>query len=134
MADIGDLREGLSGALDQVDGLRSSDLLLDQINPPVAMIQPEPFDFDAVLGSGEDPVFRITILVSRTSERGAQKKLDSFLAFTGPTSIKAALEQDKTLSGVCADWYGLKLDRYGWFEVGSVIYLGAELVVTVMTS
>jgi len=41
----------------------------------------------------------VLVIVQRFSERTGQDKLDAYLAGSGATSIKAALEADRTLSG-----------------------------------
>ncbi len=43
----------------------------------------------------------VVVVVGRYLDRTAFKTLDDFLSFSGAKSIRAALEADKTLGGIC---------------------------------
>ena len=73
--------------------------------------------------------FRIILIVSRVAEKQAQKNLDAYCATTGSSSIKAAIEGDKTLGGSVFDCRVTEMRNYGQIPVGDVTYLGCEFVV-----
>lgn len=45
--------------------------------------------------------WNIHVVVARWTDRTAFESLDSYLSFDGAKSIRACLEGDKTLGGVC---------------------------------
>jgi hypothetical protein len=57
-------------------------------------------NFDSTFNRGFDSATcTVLLIVGRMSEQAAQAKLDGYLAGTGSTSVKAAIEADATLSG-----------------------------------
>jgi hypothetical protein len=45
-------------------------------------------------------IFVVSVVVGRSAERTAQTSLDGFLSYEGATSVRAALEADRSLGGV----------------------------------
>jgi hypothetical protein len=45
-------------------------------------------------------IFVVSVVVGRSAERTAQRALDGFLSYEGATSVRAALEADRSLGGV----------------------------------
>jgi hypothetical protein len=94
------VRDGLKIRLKTITGLRVFDLVPDIITPPCAIVGQLDFTFDINNARGLDQAScDIFVIVQRLSERAGQDKLDDFLAGTGASSIKTALEGDKTLGG-----------------------------------
>lgn len=133
MGDIPAMRTELAARLKNVEGLRGVAEVPSELMPPMGFIKPASIGFDATMGRGSDAVeFKLYILVSKTWSRATQKQLDGFLAGSGPTSVKAAIEEGNTLDGV-VDWVRVvSLDDYGPIDFGDLSYLGAELTVEVM--
>lgn len=144
MTDITACRQQLEGVLGEVERpafeqtgpetlyLRASGLELDNVNPPVAMVGIADFEWDDNQpgGRGVDvDHLKITLLVSRANEKTGQRALDAYLAKTGPSSIKAALEVDRKLGGLVDRLRVSRVENYGFLEVGGVVYLGCEIVV-----
>jgi hypothetical protein len=73
--------------------------------------------------------FAVQIIVGRVSERSGQSTLDAYCASTGTSSIKLAIESDKTLAGKAFDLRVTDMRNYGELTVGEVNYLSAEFVV-----
>ena len=75
--------------------------------------------------------FTVTVVVSRADGRNAQNLLDVYCAPTGTTSIKTAIESDRTLGGKANDLRVTGLSNYGNLTIGEINYLAAEFAVTV---
>jgi hypothetical protein len=94
------VRDGLKTRLQTITGLRAYDLIPDTVVPPCAVVGQLDFTFDIDNARGLDQAqVDVLVIVQRFSERAGQDKLDAYLAGTGSTSIKAAIEGDRTLGG-----------------------------------
>lgn len=130
MALISDIRNGLATRLATISGLRTSATLPDNPNPPIALITPISVEFDDAFKRGVQTYsFTILLIVGRVDERTAQNNLDAYCASTGSSSIKLAVEGDKTLGGKVFDTRVTEMRNYGQLSVGEVIYLSAEFTV-----
>ena len=127
MASITDLRAGIATRLATISGLRTTTETPDAINPPVAIINVNTVAFDSVMARGLDEyTFTITVIVGRVGERSAQRLLDSYVSSTGASSVKLALELDKTLGGKCDTLRVTDMRNYGQILIGEVTYVAAE--------
>jgi hypothetical protein len=79
----------------------------------------------------DDTTFAVTVLVSWADQVAAQKALDGFLASTGATSIKAAIDADPTLDGIVDYAHATLVEEERITLVNSVEYLAADIVVEV---
>lgn len=136
MASLSVLRDRLQARLATISGLRAHDTIPDQIAVPAAVVGgPDVIEYDYVMARGADRyVIPMRIYVNRANERAAQDALDGYLAASGPTSVKAAIEADMTLGGaaqVCRVT-GTKPGSYGVYNVGNVHYLGVEFLCEVI--
>lgn len=94
------VRDGLKTRLQTITGLRAYDLIPDTVVPPCAIVGQLDFTFDIDNARGLDQAqVDVLVIVQRFSERAGQDKLDAYLAGSGSTSIKAAIEGDRTLGG-----------------------------------
>lgn len=101
-AKIADITEGLAAALGTVVGLRSTPYQPEQLNPPLAYPTLNQVRYHGAFAGGDVvSSFTITVITGRYVERTAYTLLDDYISFDGPKSIRAALEQDKTLGGIC---------------------------------
>ena len=73
--------------------------------------------------------FVVSVIVGRADEGTAQNKLDAYVSSTGSSSIKLAVESDKTLGGKAFDTRLTEMRNYGQITIGDVIYLSAEFTV-----
>jgi hypothetical protein len=95
------VRDGLKTRLETISGLRSYDLIPDTVTPPAAVVGQLDFTFDIDNARGLDQAqVDVLVIVQRFSERSGQNLLDTYLAGSGTSSIKAAIEGDRTLGGV----------------------------------
>lgn len=97
------VRAGLATALETITGLRAFEYVPDSLSPPAAVVEPLEVTFHAAMQNGltEYRAF-ILVIVGRMSDRSSQTRLDGYLATTGASSVRAALEADRTLAGACS--------------------------------
>jgi len=98
------VRTNLKTALTAISGLRVFDYVPDSTNIPTnnafAIVGQLSMNYDYTLNRGFDSAScQIIVVVGRMSEKDGQSRLDGLLASSGSTSIKAAVEVDKTLGG-----------------------------------
>jgi hypothetical protein len=98
---IASLRTGLAARLATITGLRVNTYGVDTPNVPSATIRLSRVSYDSTLSRGADEVeFLVTMAVGRAEDRTAQIALEAYLAGTGASSVKTAIESDPTLGGV----------------------------------
>ena len=97
------VRQGLTTALDTISGLRCFDYVPDSLAPPAAVVEPLEITYHEAMQNGLT-YYRafVLIIVGRMADRSSQDRLDAYLTTTGATSVKAALEADRTLGGACS--------------------------------
>ena len=133
-----EIRQALATQLATIDGLRTAGFMPDKVTVPQAIVGEVEIDFDLTMHRGCDKYeFKIRVYASRADDKAGQKKLDSYLAGSGATSIKAALEAGRgapgqpALNGAASDLHVTGVAGYGVYEVAGVLYLGAEFTVDV---
>jgi hypothetical protein len=128
---VSDLRDRLAVNLRTITGLRVSAEVPDNVNPPVAVVQLRSVDYDGSFQRGMTTYnFTITVLVGRVAEREAQRRLDAYVS-NGTSSIKLAVESDKTLNGKAFDVRVSEMTNIGAVLLGDTSYLSAEFSATV---
>ena len=84
MATLTEIRDGLATNLATITGLRTSATVPDNINPPVAIVEPMSISFDTSFNRGLDEYsFKITVIAGRADERSGQNKIDGYCSPTG---------------------------------------------------
>ena len=123
-------------ALQTVSGLRVLDTLPDSANIPtngaLAVVGMLDMTYDFTLNRGFDSAtLSVLVLVGRMSESAAQDRLDGYLQSSGSSSIKAAIEADKTLSGAVQT---LRVTQAvsGTITVANIDYLSYRYEVTLI--
>lgn len=123
----------LKQGLRQVQGLRVSDFIPDTINAPMAMITLDEATYHRAFGGGDVIMrFTVTVVVGRVSERVAQSRLDDYLSYGGPSSIRQALEVGNHLDG--CGFETLMVERAGNLQpvtFNDVVYLSIDFTVLV---
>lgn len=134
MGTLSQIRDGLKTRLETITGLRAHDTIPDSISPPCAVVgAPEPLEYDvAFRGAAHRYTIPVRVYASRASERTGQDKLDGYMAASGATSIKAAIEGDATLGGAAHSTVVKQARGYGVYNIGGVDYLGVEFVTEVI--
>jgi hypothetical protein len=131
MSSVSALRDGIAAQLALVPNLRVSATFLDAPRPPVAMVLPDGIDYDLNANRGADTfTFIVSLLVGRADDRAAQRNIDVYVV--GPNSVKAAIEQDRTLGGAANTCRVTQMRNYGQVSVGDLVYLGVEFEVEVV--
>jgi len=136
MATVSELRTGIANNLATISGLRTTATVPDQINPPIAVVMPQSITYDLAFArsGGDEYEFVVMVIVGRVDERSAQNRLDAYCSGSGASSVKAAIEIDKTLGGKAFDCRVSSLRGYQSVTVGDVVYLSAEFVVQVFSA
>jgi hypothetical protein len=133
MAEMSAIRTALANKIGTISGLRTAATVPDQVNPPIAVIIPERVTYDEAYARGLVVyTFIVQVVVGKVSERSAQNRLDGFVNPTGTTSIKAAIEADKSLGGVVFDSRVTEMTTYTVVQIGDIAYLSCEFRVTVL--
>ena|SRR6266542_2531267 len=116
MATIAEIRAGLAANLSAAYGanLEVSPYVLGQTTPPSMQVVPGEINYDQAMRRGLDILeFFIEIVVGSAMDQGAQVKLDTYLAPTGSSSVKTAIESDPTLGGKVGGVRATGVSDYG---------------------
>jgi hypothetical protein len=132
MASVSELRTGIATNLATITGLRTSAFMPDNPNPPIAVVMPSSISYDDVFKRGmQTYIFNVLVIVGRVDERTAQSNLDGFVSSTGASSIKLAIERDKSLGGKAFDTRVTEMRNYGQLSIQDILYLTGEFTVLV---
>ena len=135
MATMSELRSGLATRLATISGLRASAIIPDNPVPPQAIVAPESITYDTAFGRGSDEfTFSVLVIVGRVADRSAQLNLDAYCNSSGATSIKTAIEADRTLGGKAMDCRVTQMQNQSSLAIGDITYLTATFSVTVIAS
>jgi hypothetical protein len=100
-ATVSQVAEGIKTRLATISGLRTFSYQPEQVNPPVAFPVVESVEYHGAFGGGDVRMrFGVFVIVGRYLDRVAHANLDGFLSYSGATSLRAAIEGDRTLGGV----------------------------------
>jgi hypothetical protein len=131
MASISALRSGLATNL-LTANVRSSATLPELVNPPFALIVPAGITYHRAFNNAlSEYNFTVTLVVGRADARTAQNALDEYCSASGTSSIRRAIESDKTLGGVAYAVVVTDMRNYGATTIGETTYLAAEFNVVV---
>ena len=100
-ATVSQVADGIKTRLATISGLRTFSYQPEQVNPPVAFPVVESVEFHGAFGGGDVRMrFGVFVIVGRYLDRVAHANLDGYLSYSGATSLRAAIEGDRTLGGV----------------------------------
>jgi len=132
VASITALRTAIATNLGTITGLRTSPEMPDNPNPPIALVRPTSIDYNQAFAKGMTQYsFAVVVIVGRADERTAQRTLDAYCSSTGSSSIKNAVESDKTLGGNAYDCRVSEMRNYTPIQLNDGTYLAAEFAVEV---
>jgi len=132
VASISAIRSGLATNLGTISGLRTGATIPDNVNPPYAIVSPSSVDYHKAFNNALSTYnFTVTLVVGRVSERTSQNSLDAYCSPTGSSSIRVAIESDKTLGGVAFDTIVTGMRNYGSVTIGETTLLAAEFDIAV---
>jgi hypothetical protein len=128
------IRQGIATNLATIAGLRTAAEIPDNPSPPIAVVSLSSVDFDGAFNKGLTRYnFLVTVVVGRVAEREAQRRLDSYIS-TGSSSVKYAVESDKTLGGNAYDCRVVSMNSIGSLSISDNTYLAADFTVTVIAN
>jgi len=131
MAELAAIRDGLGNNLATISGLRVAEEVIDNPQPPVAMISLSNIDYHTDMRFGAKYNFTVQVIVGRASERHAQRTLDLYVNPVGASSVKAGVESNRTLGGVVSDVVCESMPNVGAITINDQTYLAAEFLVAV---
>jgi len=102
---LDEVRAGLKARLNTIDGLRVVDYIPDDVGgyPAALLFPPTNVDYSDDLGDGSFTVDIVVMLLVPASIDRKQLDLYALLDHTGPSSIFAAVEADRSLGGLDVD-------------------------------
>jgi hypothetical protein len=132
-ARISQVKDGLKTAINTVSGLRAFDYQPDQVNPPFAWPTLDTITYHqtGMNNGGVVMNFTVTLVVNRAAERVAQDQLDRYMSWDGAKSLRAAIEADRTLGGVCDDLIVTNAENLTNIDANDTLYLAVDFKVTV---
>jgi hypothetical protein len=129
------IREGIAANLRTITGLRAVADLPDNPNPPIALVAPRTIEYDQAFAKGLAVyTFTVSVIVGRVAEREAQRRLNAYSDNKGSSSVKTAIESDKTLGGKAFDVRVISMDNIGAIQLNDATYLGADFTVSVYSN
>lgn len=134
MSKIGDIRTGLVNALSSIAGLNTYSAEPGQVTPPAAVIVTPTIEYHRSFnaeGALRQYDFKIYVMVAQGLFDEAAYTLDTYADPTSPTSVRAAVEADPTLGGVCDSLIVTMFRPLNAEEVASLQYWGGTFDVTV---
>jgi hypothetical protein len=101
-ATVSQVATGLATRLATISGLRSSAYQPEQLNPPFAFPTLNRIEYHRAFAGGDVVMdWTVNVIVGRYVDRNSFAVLDDYLSYSGAKSVRAAIEGDKTLGGVC---------------------------------
>lgn len=103
-ATIAEIKAGLATRLATITGLRAYAYQPDQLNAPIAFANLESITYNrAMRGGAVEHIYTVTVVVARATERTAESAVDAYTNYDGASSVRAAIEGDRTLGGKVSD-------------------------------
>jgi hypothetical protein len=100
--------------------------------PPGIQVFPGPLSYDLAMGRGlDEPTWVVQGYVAFTTDIGSQTLLDELCAPAGPSSVKQAVEADRTLSGLVAALQVVSMSGYRIANTDTGALVVAEWDVTI---
>lgn len=101
-ATVSQVATGLQARLATITGLRTFNYQPEQENPPFAYPQINSINYHRAYQGGDVVMdWTVYVIVGRWLDRTAHAALDDYLSYSGSKSVRAAIEGDPTLGGVC---------------------------------
>ncbi|MDM4722753.1 hypothetical protein QTQ03_25305 [Micromonospora sp. WMMA1363] len=134
--DLDAVIEGLAGVVAAaIPGLTAYDYAAEAIVEPAFLPGDVTVEFDRTFGRGMDAItIKPIVLVGRSDDRAAQKKLNDYLSGSGLTSLKQVIEASPTLGGACHDLRVVRVTGRRLYTFGDTQFTGAELEIFVVGS
>lgn len=124
--------DGLGAALGTLFA-RVFDYPPDSVSPPAAIVgYPTVWSYDATYRRGRDTaVFPVTVVVGKVSDRASRDVLAPYVTGDGASSVKVAIEADRTLGGAAGSC-SVRGAEFATVTIAAVEYLAASFDVEVI--
>jgi|TARA_X000001388_G_scaffold75157_1_gene69376 hypothetical protein len=134
VASLTSIRNGIGTNLSNISSLTVFNFVPDFVEPPTAVVGVvELIEYDITIQRGADKYeIPIYVYVSRVDAQDSQETLDSYLASTGSSSVKAQIESDITLDGSANSCRVIEAKEVGVYTINNIDYLGVEFTVEVI--
>jgi hypothetical protein len=136
--DLAAVRTTLATAVATISGLNCTTYVPDSIVTPAFYLADDiTIEFDGAFGRGLDTITLTGVVLANTAiAKDGQSKLDSYLAGSGSTSIKAVLHAIRptgsgAISAVANDLNVIEVRSYRRYEHAGETYYGAEFEIRV---
>lgn len=127
MADIAALRDGAANTLSTISGLNTYAYVPGSPTPDAAVVGPVDVSYeDTFEREANEYTFSVWVVVAHTSDRDAQRRIDDYLSLTGPKSVYAAINADRTLGGAVSDCHVLSGEVVDLVTENNTVYLSAK--------
>lgn len=131
-ATVTEIKQGIATALATIPGLRSYAVQPDNLNPPFAWPMLDTVTYNGAMRGGLiTHIYTVTVVVGRAAERTAQNALDGYVSYDSATSIRAALEADRTLGGMVQNLLVESANNISTTEGNDTTYLMVDFRVVV---
>lgn len=119
-----------------VPELNALDYVPDAIPDPCFMVAEIDLEYDKTFrrssGGSDQAVVTCRIMTSRGDDEAGQLQMRSFSKGAGITSVKQAIEADRTLNGECDDLHVRAVRANRLYTVGEKQYYGSEFDVFII--
>ena len=135
MTTVSQVRQQIADIIDDnIEGLRASAIVPDQMVAPIAIVSRRAFDPRYVFsGAKAQYELTITIYVPRTADRAMQNLLDEFVEVSGATSVIEAVQTGSNWTNVTVDYAQVvNVSEVSAVSVDTAEYLAVQLDVEVV--
>lgn len=135
MTTVSQVRQQIADIIDDnIEGLRASAIVPDQMVAPIAIVSRRAFDPRYVFsGAKAQYELTITIYVPRTADRAMQNLLDEFVELSGATSVIEAVQTGSNWTNVTVDYAQVvNVSEVSAVSVDTAEYLAVQLDVEVV--
>jgi hypothetical protein len=123
---IANIRSGIATNLRTISGLRVFEEIPDQVSPPSAVVSLNNIEYHQAFSGGLN-IFRFTVRVIVGGQPSVKLNAPrSYAEPTGASSVKSAIESNRTLSGACQDLIVESMPNIGSITVNENDYLAGE--------
>jgi hypothetical protein len=128
------MRAGIATNIATISGIRTYAEIPDSPALPAAVVGLTTVDYNRSFQRGlTEYTFTVTVILGRLAETRAQKNMDAYIS-NGASSIKTAIESDKTLGGYAFDTRVTEMTDITSTTIGDITYLAADFAVTVFAN
>jgi len=134
MVALSSIRQGIGTNLGSISTLSVYNFMPDFLEPPCAVVGVmDQIEYDSTMNRGTDKYqIPVLVIVSRVDAQDSQDTLDGFLANTGSSSVKQAIESDVTLGGVVSTVRVTEARDYGVYNMNNTDYLACNFIVEII--